>query len=254
MRRAVSKTVVKRTKDEALEHIKLALRTNGNPFTKQEMSFIRTSCHILGVDRNTVAKAIVNELKDKGVKQPRKVMEFLQSQLKELADRVEKHKRPTPNPAASTRAVDSMGAPARSLGNLLGCAEALKEATKGQYSKGIKAAIKAMENAKSDYKATINRVAEASRWKEETTNDWVGKGELACGNLIEKAEEALKEAKEREEAEAKIRIMEGQCGERADLAAQAGKQVPLRLKLRSWRNWKRKWTKGRRWWVTWVEP
>jgi hypothetical protein len=110
----------------------------------------------------------MSELKDKGVKQPRKVMEFLQSQLKELADRVEKHKRPTPNPAASTRAVDSMGAPARSLGNLLGCAEALKEATKGQYSKGIKAAIKAMENAKSDYKATIDRVAEASRWKEET--------------------------------------------------------------------------------------
>ncbi len=120
------------------------------------MSFIRTSCHILGVDGNTVAKAILSELKDKGVKQPRKVMEFLQSQLKELADKVEKHKRPTPNPAASTRAVDSMGAPARSQGNLLGCDEALKEATKGQYSKGIKAAIKAMENAKSDYKATID--------------------------------------------------------------------------------------------------
>jgi hypothetical protein len=49
-----------------------------------------------------VAKAIVNEVKEKGVKQPRKVMEYLQSQLKELADRVEKHKRPTPNPATST--------------------------------------------------------------------------------------------------------------------------------------------------------
>jgi hypothetical protein len=231
MRRVASKTIVKRTKDEALEHIKLALRTNGNLFTKQEMSFIRTSCHILGVNGNTVAKAIVSELKDKGVKQPRKVMEFLQSQLKELAVRVEKHKRPTPNPAASTRAADSMGALARSLGNLLGCAEALKEATKGQYSKGIKAAIKAMENAKSDYKATIDRVAEASRWKEETTNDWVGKGELACGNLIEKAEEALKEAEEREEAEAKIRIMEGQCEELAELAAQAGKQVPAEAEV-----------------------
>jgi hypothetical protein len=156
MPRAVSKTVVKRTRDEALEHVKLALRVNGNLFTKQEMSFIRTSCHILGIDGSTVAKAIVNEVKEKGVKQPRKVMEYLQSQLKELADRVEKHKRPTPNPAASTRTADSMGAPARSLGNLMGCAEALKEATKGQYSKGIKAAIKAMENAKLDYKATID--------------------------------------------------------------------------------------------------
>jgi Tfp pilus assembly protein FimV len=112
------------------------------------MSFIRTSCHILGIDGGTVAKAIVKGAKEKGMKQPRKVMEHLQSQLRELAERVEKHKRPTPNPAASTRAVDAMGAPARSLGNLLGCAEALREATKGQYSKGIKAAIKAMENAK----------------------------------------------------------------------------------------------------------
>jgi hypothetical protein len=77
-----SKTVVKRSRDEALEHIKLALRVKCNPFTKQEMSFIRTSCHILGVDGNTVAKAMVSELKEKGVKQPRKVMEYLQSQLR----------------------------------------------------------------------------------------------------------------------------------------------------------------------------
>ncbi len=106
---------MKRSRDEALEHVKLALRTNGNLFTKQEMSSIRTSCHILGVDGGMVARAIVKEVKDKGVKQPRKVLEYLQSQLRELAVRVEKHKRPTPNPAASTRAADSMGAPARSL-------------------------------------------------------------------------------------------------------------------------------------------
>jgi hypothetical protein len=34
----------------------------------------------------------VKEAKEKGVKQPRKVMEYLQSQLRELAVRVEKHK------------------------------------------------------------------------------------------------------------------------------------------------------------------
>jgi hypothetical protein len=150
MVRGVSKTVVKKSRDEALEHIKLALRTNSSLFTRQEMSFIRTSCHILGVDGNAMAKAVMNEVKDNGIKQPRKVMEYLQSRLKELAERVERHKRPTPNPAASTRAANSMGAPARSLGNLVGCAEALKEAIKGQYPKGIRAAIKAMENAKSD--------------------------------------------------------------------------------------------------------
>jgi hypothetical protein len=64
-----------------------------------------------------------------------------------------------------------MGAPARSLGNLLGCAEALREATKGQYSKGIKAAMKAMENAKLDFKATIDRAAEANKWKKGMIED-----------------------------------------------------------------------------------
>jgi hypothetical protein len=159
------------------------------------------------------------------------VMEYLQSRLKELAERVEKHKRPTPNPAASTRTANSTGAPARSLGNLVGCAEALKEAIKGQYSKGIRAAIKAMENAKSDYKATIDRMAEACRWKAETTSGWINKGELACGNLMERAEAALKEAEEKEEAEVKIRIMESQCEELAGLAAQAGKQVPAEAEV-----------------------
>jgi hypothetical protein len=114
MVRGGSRTVVKRSRDEALEHIKLALRTNSCLFTRREMSFIRTSCHILGVDGNAMAKSVLNEVKSNGMKQPRKVMEYLQSRLKELADRVEKHKRPTPNPAASTRAANSMGAPARS--------------------------------------------------------------------------------------------------------------------------------------------
>jgi hypothetical protein len=231
MTRVSAKTVVKRTRDEALEHVRAALRENSNPLTKQEMSFIRTSCHILGIDGGSMAKAIVKGAKDKGKKQPRKVMEHLQSQLRELAEKVEKHKRPTPNPAASTRAVDVMGAPARSLGNILGCAEALKEVTKGQYSKGIKAAIREMENAKLDFKATIDRVAKASKWKEGTIEDWIGKGELVCGNLVEKAEEVLKAAEAREEAEAKIRIMESQCEEPADLAAQAGKQVPAEAEV-----------------------
>jgi hypothetical protein len=60
-----------------------------------------------------MVKAVVKEAKEKGKKQPRKVLEHLQSQLRELAVRVEKHKWPTPNPAASTRAGgDAMGAPA----------------------------------------------------------------------------------------------------------------------------------------------
>jgi hypothetical protein len=217
MARGSSKTVVKRTRDEALEHVKTALRTNSCLFTKQEMSFIRTSCQI---------RSIQSEVKDNEMKQPRKVMGYLQARLRELADRVEKHKRPTPNPAGCTRAANPMGALARSLGNLVGCTEALKEAMAAQYSKGIRASMKAMENARLDYKTTIDRLAEVCKWKAETTNGWINKGEVACGNLLERAEAALNEAEEKEEAEAKVRIMETQCEELANLAVQAGKQVP----------------------------
>ncbi len=114
----------------------------------------------------------------------------------------------------------------RSLGNLTGCAEALKEAMTSQYSKGIKAGMKAMENARQDFRNTIDRLAEACKWSTEVTEDWIRRGELVCGDLLERAETALKEAMEREEAEAKIRIMETQCEELVNLTMQAGKQVP----------------------------
>jgi hypothetical protein len=86
--------------------------------------------------------------------------------------------------------------------------------------------MKALENAKLDYKNTIDRLTVACRWKAETTDDWIRRGEAACGDILERAEAALKEAEEREEAEAKIRIMETQCEELANLTVQAGKQVP----------------------------
>ncbi len=158
-----------------------------------------------------MTRAIQEEVESKKIKQPRRVMEHLQARLKELADRVDKHKRPTPNLAGCTRAGNPMGASARSLGNLTGCAEALKEAMAAQYSKGIKAGMKAMENARVDFRDTIDRLAEANRWSSGVKEDWLRRGELGCGNLLDKAEAALKEAEEREEAEAKVRVMETQC-------------------------------------------
>ncbi len=178
-----------------------------------------------------MVRLIQKEVEDNKMKQPRKVMEHLQARLRELADRVEKHKRPTPNPAGCTRTGNPMGASARSLANLTGCAEALREAVAAQYSKGIKAGMKAMENAKLDYKNTIDRLAEACKWKAGTTDDWTRRGELVCGDLLQEAGAALKEAEEREEAEAKIRIMETQCEELANLTAQAGKQVPAEAEV-----------------------
>jgi hypothetical protein len=53
--------------------------------------------------------------------------------------------------------------------------------------------------------------------------------EDVCGNIMEEAAEALKEAEAREEAEEKVRIMEGQCEELANLTEQAGKQIPAEV-------------------------
>jgi hypothetical protein len=74
-------------------------------------------------------------------------------------------------------------------------------------------------------------MAEANKWKTGTIEDWISRGEVVCGKLIEGAEEALKETEAREEAEAKVRIMESQCEELADLAAQAGKQIPAEAEV-----------------------
>jgi predicted S18 family serine protease len=125
---------------------------------------------------------------------------------------------------------------------------------KEQYSKGIRAGIKAVENAKSDYKATIDRVAEACRWKTETTNSWIDKGELAYGNLLERAEAALKEAEEKEEAEAKSGSWRLSARSWWDWRYRPGIKCRPRPKSRCWRSWRKKWTTGRRWWETWVGP
>jgi hypothetical protein len=91
--------------------------------------------------------------------------------------------------------------------------------------------MKAMENAKLDFKATIDWMAEANKWKAGTTEDWLSRGELVCDKLVEKAQGVLEEAEAREEAEAKIWIMESQCEELAGLAAQAGKQSPAEAEV-----------------------
>jgi hypothetical protein len=76
------------------------------------------------------------------------------------------------------RTLDSMGAPVRSLGHLQSCANRLREAMEGGYSMGIKSARIATENAMADFKATIDRIAEASRWKRGVTEDWHSRGKV----------------------------------------------------------------------------
>jgi hypothetical protein len=105
-----------------------------------EEGFIRTSCHILGIPAEATMRLIIKRARDKGVHQPRKVLDSLQSQLAELGDKVEEHKRPTPNHACNTRTMDTMGALARSLAHLQKCADGLGDAMEGGYSIGIKTA------------------------------------------------------------------------------------------------------------------
>ncbi len=62
---------MKKTRDEALEHIKVALRAKSCLFTTQQISFICTSCQILGIDYQTVARTILEgqEQEDKGTQE-----------------------------------------------------------------------------------------------------------------------------------------------------------------------------------------
>ncbi len=58
--------------------------------------------------------------------------------------------------------------------------------------------------------------------------DWLSRGETVCRGLME---EALKKAEAREEADARLRIMEDQCEELAGLVEQAGKQIPAEAEI-----------------------
>jgi hypothetical protein len=133
-------------------------------------------------------------------------MSPIRAQLDNLGARAEGFKRPTPTLAFATRTYDDMDAPARSLAHLQFCAKGLEGAIEGGYSKGIKVAKIAMENASADFKATIARVKDARRCKPGTADDWYDKGEVVSGDLLEKAVGALKQAEVREAVEAKVRL------------------------------------------------
>jgi hypothetical protein len=60
------RTVVKRSRDLGLDHVKRALSNNENPLSKLELEFVRTSCHILGINSEDTIKSIVRRAKEKG--------------------------------------------------------------------------------------------------------------------------------------------------------------------------------------------
>jgi hypothetical protein len=154
----------------------------------------------------------------------RRVRTSIISQLDELGVRVQAHKRATPTPAMSTRTYDDMEAPGHSLAHLQVCAKGLRDAIVGGFSKGIKVAKIALENAQEDFKTTVTRTGEAARWKHGVANSWLEKGKEICGTLLEEAVEAFREA-EREGAKTRIRLMESNCEELEDLADKVKKQA-----------------------------
>jgi hypothetical protein len=149
------RTVVKKSRDLGLDHVKRALANKEIPLSKPELDFVRTSCRILNINSDDMIKSIVKRAIDKGGNQPKRVMANLSAQLDDLGARAENHKRPTLTPALATRTYDSMDAPARSLSHLQLCARGLRAATDGEYSKGIRMARIETENAIADFKATI---------------------------------------------------------------------------------------------------
>ncbi len=186
---------MRRSKDQGLSRIKKALDNKENPLSIWEIEFIRTSCRILDVNSEEVMNRIVKRAVEKGAGQAKRVMASIRSQLDDLGKRAENHKRPTPTPVFVTRTDDDMDAPSHSLAHLQGCVRGLKEATVGGYSKGIKVAKIAVENAIGDFKVTIARTGEACRWKHGVAEEWYAKGEEVCGDLLKEAETGPEEGR-----------------------------------------------------------
>jgi hypothetical protein len=192
-------TTVRKSKDQGHSRVKKAMDSKQNPLSIWETDFIRTSCCILDINSEEMIYRIVKRALEKGCGQAKRVMASICAQLDDLGKRVETHKRATLSPAFTTRTYDDMDVPARSLAHSQVCAKGLRDATVGGFSKGIKVAKIAVENAKVDFKVSIARTAEACKWRRSVAEEWYAKGEEVCGNLLEDAEKALGEAEEREQ-------------------------------------------------------
>jgi hypothetical protein len=222
-------TTVKKPKDQGLSRVKKAMDSKQNPLSMWERDFVRTSCRIL-------------DIKKQGNDQPDREKSLGEGLWTgEEGDGVDTRSagRPgeesgepqeaTPTPAFAMRTYDDMDAPGRSLAHLQTCARGLRNATVGGFFKGIKVAKIVVENAIEDFKVTIARTAEACKWRHGVAEKWYAKGEEVCRNLLEEADQALKEAEGREAAEAKVQLMESECEELASLADQAEKQATLEM-------------------------
>ncbi len=105
------------------------------------------------------------------------------------------------------------------------CAKSLRDTMVGGFSRGIKMAKIALENALEDFGTTVVRTGEAARWKQGIIDIWLENGQEVCGTMLEEAVEAIREVEEREGAEIRVRLMESHCDELVDLTDKVEKQA-----------------------------
>jgi hypothetical protein len=154
---------VKKSSDKGLSRLKKAMENNQNPLSAAEIEFVETSCRILGINSEEMIDVIGKKAVERGRGQVRKVMTAITSLLDELGARIQTHKRATPTPSMSTRTYDGMDAPRRSLAHLQICAKSLRDMMVGGFSRGLKMAKMALENAQEDFRTTVLRTGEAAR-------------------------------------------------------------------------------------------
>jgi hypothetical protein len=212
---------VNKSSDKGLSRLKKALERKENPLSAAEVDFVQTSCRILGIDGDEMVYKIGMKAVERGQGQVRKVMSSITVLLEELGARVKVHKRGTPGPNMSTRTYDDMDAPTRSLVHLQACARGLRNTMVGGFSREIRVAKMALENAMEDFQVTVERKGEAARWKQDIIDNWLE----TCEGMLAEAVEAIREAEEREGEEVRIRLTETNCKELVSLADRVEKQA-----------------------------
>jgi hypothetical protein len=95
----------------------------------------------------------------------------------------------------------------------------------GGFSRGMKMAKIALENALEDFQTTVVRTREATRWKQDVADNRLEKGQQVCGDMLAKAVEAICKAEERNGEETRVRLMESNCDKLVDLAEREDKQA-----------------------------
>ncbi len=136
------------------------MENNQNPLSAAEIDFMQTICLILGIESEEMIDVIGKKAVERGRGQVRKVMTAIMSLLDDLGARVKAHKRATPTPPMSTWTYDDMDAPGCSLAHLQACAKSLRDTMVGGFSRGIKMAKIALENAMEDFWTTVVRTGE----------------------------------------------------------------------------------------------